>query len=369
MRTWRIFAMGVVAMGVSSGCTLTVPGGGDGGVGVDGGDAAPAQDVGPGSDGAVDAEPGTDADSPDADSPDAGPPFTCTQVATSSPVLDGIIAMDPMDPHPGDTVTVLVRSQTTDRQDAPGMELESTSASGVVTWPTHAMAGGRAVYYYALSDVTLGDYCLVTRINGADEISTKFTVTPRPVGPPRCNGGIYKITENHQWTCSEQPEWGNEVYLHVRDENGVGVPNATIRLDWPDTTLRPIFNDTDPPAPSDIPATVQTDGSGTFHGWNYWPTNDNGYMVFKVSVDGCASDVATEITTGWWETDNSGCRFCDPSFANRNVWGHWSYSVTFELDLSATQACLAPSDHAGQQGCTVEHIHHDPNHQACWTVP
>ena len=264
---------------------------------------------------------------------------------------------------------MVVRSQNTDRQNAPAMELESTSASGVFPWTTNAMAGGRAVYYFAVSDVELGDYCLVARIGGVDEIATKLTVTPRPTGPPRCNGGIYKVTQNHQWTCSEQPEFGNEVYINVLDSNGAGVPGATVRLDWPDTTLRPIYNDTDPPAQSDIPATVQTDGNGTFHGWNYWPINENGYMVFKMSVDGCASDVATEITTGWWETDNGGCRFCDPGFTNRNVWGHWSYTVTFELDPAATQACLEPNDHAGQAGCAIEHIHHAPSHQACWSVP
>lgn len=344
-------------------CKLTVPGGGDGGV-ADGAVDAAAADVGPGTDGAPDAQPAGDAAPAD-----AGPPFTCDPVAASSPVLDGIIAVDPLEPHPGDTVTVLVRSQSTDRPDAPPMDMVATSASGVTSWSTNAMAGGRAVYYYAISDVELGDYCLVGRIGGADEIATKLTVTPWPTHPPRCNGGIYKVTQNHQWTCSEQPEFGNEIYFHVLDENGAGVPNATVRIGWPDTTLRPLFNDTDPPAPSDVPATVQTDGSGTFHGWNYWPTNVNGYMVFNISVEGCASDVATELTTGWWETDNSGCRFCDPGFTNRNVWGHWSYTVTFQLDTGASQACRVDNDHAGQQGCTVEHIHHDPGHQACWNIP
>jgi hypothetical protein len=300
--------------------------------------------------------------------PDAAPPFTCNQVPTSSPVLDGIVALDPADPHPGDTVTVIVRSQVLDRHEAPPMVLEETSQAGVRTWNTNHMAGGRALYYYAVPNVELGDHCLLGKISGADEISARFTVTPRPAPPPRCNGGIFKVTVNHLWTCNEQPEWGNEIWIYTYDENGSPMPNVTIRIAWPDTTLRPIYNDTDPPNPSNIPETVQTDGSGLYHGYNYWPTNQNGYMVFNLHVDGCASDVATEITTGWWETDNYGCRFCNLS--NRNSWGHWSHTVEFHLDTSATQACVIPSDHAGHEsGCAQEHIHHDPNYTACYNVP
>lgn len=115
---------------------------------------------------------------------------------------------------------------------------------------------------------------------------------------------------------------------------------------------------------------MTTDGDGQFHGYNYWPINENGYMVFLLSVDGCASEVATEITTGWWETDNDGCRFCDSgAHPNRNVWGHWSYTVDFQVDPAATEACVVPNDHAGQVGCTIEHIHHDPSHMDCWPAP
>ncbi|MFH2005837.1 MAG: hypothetical protein ABI333_04530 [bacterium] len=357
-----VLCAGVVCLAANAlgGCALQVTGGSDAAPSTDGdldGDAAQS-DAAAAGDAAVDAA-----------SADAGPPFTCTQEPTSSPVLDAVIALDPADPHPGDTVTVVVRSQGVDRPDAPPMELEVTSASGTVPWQTNAMAGGRAVYYYALSNVEPGDHCVLGRIGGAPEISARFTVTQRPVGPARCGGGIFKVIENHQWTCSEQPEWGNEVFIHVLDANGQGMANQPLRLDWPATTLRPIYNDTAPPAPSDIPPTVVTDGSGVFHGWNYWPINGNGYMVFNVSVDGCASDVATELTTGWWETDNGGCRFCDPSFLHRNVWGHWSYTVTFQLSVAATEACVVSGDHAGQQSCTVEHIHHDPGHDACFPAP
>lgn len=305
---------------------------------------------------------------PDGGPPDAALPFTCDPVSTSSPVLDGIVVFDPADPHPGDTVVVVVKSNALGRQEAPPMVLQETHAGGTRSWSTNHMAGGNALYYYAIADVELGDHCLVGKIDGADEISAKFTVTQRPAGPPKCNGGVFKVTENHQWTCAEQPEWGNEIWIYTYDQNGDPMPNVTVRIRWPDTTQRPIHNDTDPPDPSDIPQIVQTGGDGVFHGYNYWPTNQNGYMVFELQVDGCASDVATEITSGWWETDNYGCRHCDPSFTHRNVWGHWSHTIVFELDPVATQACKIPVDHAGQQGCTVEHIHHDPNHTACWEI-
>jgi hypothetical protein len=309
------------------------------------------------------------SDAADGEDEEIAPPFTCTAADTSSPVLDGVLVYDPADPHPGDTVTVVVRSQSLDRPEAPAMVLEERSAGGTRTWNAGTVAGGRAVYYYAVSNVEPGDHCLVGKIDGADEISGKFTVTPRPAGPPRCEGGVFKVTTNHLWTCGEQPEWGNEVRIEVYGADGNPMPGVTVRIKWPDTTQRPIYNDTDPPDPSEIPETVETGSDGVFAGFNYWPTNVNGYMVFNLSVDGCASDTATEITTGWWETDNDGCRFCDPGYTNRNVWGHWSHTVIFTLDPDATQACVVPVDHAGQQGCRIEHIHHDPDHMACWDVP
>ncbi len=150
---------------------------------------------------------------------------------------------------------------------------------------------------------------------------------------------------------------------------------AVVRLDWPATTARPIKNDTSPPEPSVIPPAMTTGGDGTVDlmtsigDGDRFPTNENGYMVFNLSIDGCASDVATEITTGWWETNVEGCRYCPADSGPRNVWGHWSHTVTFRLDPNAPSACVVPSDHAGQQACTPPHIHHDPEHAACFDVP
>ena len=99
--------------------------------------------------------------------------------------------------------------------------------------------------------------------------------------------------------------------------------------------------------------------------YDYWPISDNGLLVFNVSVDGVASDVATEITTGWWEDDLMGCNYC--STATVNVWGHWSHTVEFRRDPTATEACVVESDHAGMAACgEPRHIHHHPDVRACW---
>ena len=103
------------------------------------------------------------------------------------------------------------------------------------------------------------------------------SVASTNAGPPRYEGGVFKLTTNHLWTCDEQPEWGNVVRLEVYDSDGNPMPGVTIRVGWPDTTERPIYNDTDPPDPSEIPETVTTGSEGVFSGFNYWPTNVNGY--------------------------------------------------------------------------------------------
>ena len=340
-----------------------------------------APDPGPDDTAAPDMADG-DGSLPDMDEPESPPPdatdaaeeetveiFTCTPPSASSPVLDGVLVYDPADPHPGDTVTVIVRSRELDRPEAPPMVLDELSSAGTRSWDVNAMAGGKALYYYAIPDVEPGDHCLTGKIDGADEIAGKFTVTPRPSPPEKCHGGIFKVTTNHLWTCDEQPEWGNVIRIEVVDASGAPMSGIPVRIGWPDTTERPIYNDTEPPEPSEIPGVVETGGDGVFSGFNYWPINVNGYMVFNLSVDGCASDTATEITTGWWETDNDGCRFCSEGYTHRNVWGHWSTTVVFELDTSTDQACVVPSDHAGQQGCAVSHIHHAPGRTACYEVP
>jgi len=250
---------------------------------------------------------------------DAGqPPFECEPAAVSSPQLAGLMLFDPAAPHPGDTLTVIVRTTNgTPPNQAPSLQLQAEGAAGVTVEEVAMTAGGGDTYYYfAVPNVQLGDVCLLGLIAGVTpEISGRVTVTPRPPGPP-VTGGVYKVIQNHQWTCAEQPEWGNEIHVYVQDEQGNGVPNAVIDINYADSTdPGSIYNDG-----SNIPDTVTTDGGGYFLGYNSWPISDNGLLVFQLSVAGEPSDIATEITTGWWETNDDGCNYCN-EFA-KNVWGH-----------------------------------------------
>jgi hypothetical protein len=293
------------------------------------------------------------------------PPFHGDGAAATSPVLAGTYLFDPADPHPGDTITVLVKSAKFKQANAPKMTLDATSASGTATQDVTIMAGGSGViYYYAVPDVPLGDVCLLTHVNGAPELAGKITVTPRPAPAPSPQG-VYKVATNHQFTCQEQVPWGNEFHVAVLDAQGKGVPGAVVKVRLPDTTdLATIKNaDTKP-----VPNTLTMDSSGHYDDYFWWPSNDNGFTVFELSVQGAASDTATEISSGWWETDDTGCRYCDPS-QPINVYGHWSHRIVFQLDPTATQACVVPSDHAGMSACPSHgHAHHAPSHEACWQV-
>jgi len=327
-------------------------------------------DSGPGDDDATvgDDDASDDDALPDDDAADddtTAEPFTCEPDPLTSPTLAGVMLFDPADPHPGDTLTVIVKSTNgTEPGEAPSMAMQAEGAFGTVLEPITMIAGGGdTLYYYAFLDVELGDVCLTGLIDGTTpEISGKVTVTPRPAGPSAVNG-VYKVTYNHQWTCTEQPTWGNEIHLYVQDEHGNGVPNATIRVDYADSTdVGSIYNGGD-----DIPETVTTDGGGYYHGYNYWPISDHGFLVFQLSVDGVASDIATELTTGWWETDEAGCNYCN--LYAINTWGHWSHTVIWQLDPSATEICVVDTDHAGQATCGAPgHLHHHPDGQACWAA-
>lgn len=341
------------------GCSSSLGGGGP--QGDDAGD--PGRDAGrPDGDAGA---PGRDAGEPDAEAP----PFHCDVADPGSPRLQAVVRTDPASPHPGDTLVVVVHSYAVDAGDAPHMTLRAETADGTRDLETTAIAGGRAVYYFAVSALPRGDVCLQGLVDGAPEVAAKVEVTPRPAGLPAA--GVYKVVTNHQWSCDEEVEFGVTLRAIVRDAAGQPVPGAVVRLDWPATVERPIYNDRDPPEPTLIPATMTTGGDGVAElvtelgDGNRFPKNEHGYMVFDLSVDGAPSDVATEITTGWWETDPNGCRYCDGA---RNVWGHWSHTVEFQLDPHATDACVVPSDHAGMARCETIHIHHDPAHMACWPV-
>ena len=293
-----------------------------------------------------------------------GPPFTCDAAVADSPVLDGIVLFDPAQPHPGDTLTVIVRATNgLARPDAPSMALEVTDAGGVLEHASQTVEGGEAIYYYAIPDVELGDVCVLGLVDGQPEVAGKVTVTPRPADPP-IDGGIFKIVANHQWTCDEQPSNGNELHVWVRDENGQGIGGQTVSFSLVDSVdTGSIYNDDG----ERWPLQIVTGDDGHAQAFNYWPISDNGLLVLRVAVAGVASDIATEITTGWWEDDLMGCSYCGT--ATVNVWGHWSYTIEFQRDPTATEICVVENDHAGMAACgEPRHVHHHPDVQACWAA-
>jgi len=294
------------------------------------------------------------------------PPFDCEPVVTSSPALAAMMLFDPAQPHPGDTLTVIVRStNNTKPSEAPSLQMQVTGAIGMsLESPTLKVGGGDTLYYFAIPDVQLGDICLLGLIDGTtEEISGKVTVTERPAGPPLTNG-VFKVVTNHQWSCAEQPTNGNEIHIYVLDENDVGVPNAVIDVKYADSTDPATIHN----GGGDIPQSVTTNGEGYFKSYNYWPISDNGLLVFQLSVQGAPSDIATELTTGWWETNDVGCNYCNQTA--KNVWGHWSHTIVFKRDPAATEICAVETDHAGQSACALPgHLHHHPTHRACWPVP
>jgi hypothetical protein len=304
---------------------------------------------------------------PDTSGATTGEPFACDPVAADSPILDGLVLYDPAEPHPGDTLTVIVRATNgLGINDAPPMQLEVSAPEGVEVHAPMTVEGGQVLYYFAIPDVQLGDLCVRGLIEGATEIASKITVTPRPVGPPREEGGVFKIVENHLWTCDEQPDWGNEIHVYVLDEQGAPLGGRTVDVRVADSTdLATIYNVDEQPVPSE----VITDESGHALFYNYWPISDNGLLVVQLAMAGVASDIATEITTGWWESYMD-CKFCDQPL--RNVWGHWSHTVTFQRTQGAAVACRVPTDHEGMDPGKCgpsRHIHHHPDVDACWTVP
>lgn len=358
--SWVIVAWGL------AGCVAAPDAGDPFGSGAEGGPASFGSDGSSESGEAQTSTGSTEGASGDESSGDSGteplPPFACDAVLGDSPVLDGLVLFDPAQPHPGDTLNVIVRATNgLGRADAPPLSLEVTRREGVETLVPQATEGGQVLYYFSIPDVSEGDVCVRGLIDGATERGSKITVTPRPPGPP-VDGGVFKVVANHMWTCAEQPSFGNELHVWVRDENGQGLSGVPVALRPVDSTdPGSIYNGDGEP----LPAQIVTGADGHAMAFNYWPISDNGLLVFNVAVDGVASDVATEITTGWWEDDGMGCNYCNTPTVN--VWGHWSYTVEFQRDPSATEACVVANDHAGMAACgEPRHIHHHPDVQACW---
>ncbi len=168
----------------------------------------------------------------------------------------------------------------------------------------------------------------------------------------------YKVTRNHQWTCEEQPDWGNEVHILVKDE--AGRPLSGIQVEyWHDYRWGSKMPNDSPPLPSGV---LTTDDQGKILWYNSWPgclgnqcpNNGDVRVNFFFKVRNAPSDTAVEITTGYWgdeckkgticpERKCEGCGGC----VCVNVWGHWSYSIEFTKKSGSLTEEEIPTDHEG----------------------
>lgn len=304
--------------------------------------------------------------------PDAAP-FTCS-LPPASPALDLRHWLHPAAPLAGQTVTLVLQSQNTKPPEAPKLVTDLVNRRGQRSVSSFELAGGaKATYHISVADLAEGENCLVVRDGTRVELAIKLAA-PAPTPLPR-GSGPWKVTRNHQWTCGEQPTWGNLLRVKVVDEKGAPVSGARVAIRWTDDTVYPV-------KPDEIatsweahahPKSLTTDGSGEAALMTPWgegirtPIDAKpSYLVFLLSVEGGASDVATEITTGLWEANMAGCNYCS-TFAV-NVYGHWSYTVEFRRDPAAGQVCEVPIDHQGQQKCAFNHFFHEPGKTSCRPV-
>lgn len=173
----------------------------------------------------------------------------------------------------------------------------------------------------------------------------------------------FKVTRNHQLTCSEQPDWGNIITLFVKDENGNPLSNTQIDY-WPDYE----YYDTDKTPPPT--GTLTTDSGGRAEFANYWPgcfhcSSDNkAHRVhFFFKIKDARSDTAVEISSGIYGNECPSA-FC-PGRSTVNVWGHWGYEIEFKRTPGDLTEEEVPTDHAGQadnpdnheSNCTLWHFY------------
>jgi hypothetical protein len=173
----------------------------------------------------------------------------------------------------------------------------------------------------------------------------------------------YKVVQNHQWTCNEQPEWGNYLKVIVRDENGNPVPGVEIQY-WHDNTANPHNPHDGFPAEG----TITTGGNGEVQVQNWWPgciscvEGSPRVTNFFFKVKNSRSDTAVEISSGIYGNECPSA-FC-PGRSTVNVWGHWSYTVEFRRTSGDLPEQEVSTDHAGQlqnnpggNGCKFIHFY------------
>jgi hypothetical protein len=300
-------------------------------------------------------------------------PFTC-EIPAASPTLDPVNWQHPLAPRAGQTFTLALQSQNTKGRNAPDLTAEITDRNGTRSIGQSMVIGdARALYYFSFGALARGENCIA--IKNGDNVEAAYKIVAEESPAEERGDGVWKIRVNHQWTCQEQPEWGNLLTVKTFDESGAPVGGVPIQLSWTDDTVYPV-------APDDTamsfaehgqPKMMTTNEAGVAELLTPWGTgirspvdSKPGYVVFNVAVASGVSDVATEISTGIWENDPNGCDFCAADL--RNTYGHWSYTVEFQRSSTAEEVCEVGIDHAGQQGCMVQHFYHEPDRPSCWRV-
>ena len=302
------------------------------------------------------------------------PPFEC-DLPSATPTLEPEVWTHPASPKAGEAVTLVVWSQNTEPGNAPQLVGELTHRGGTRQVTDYGMVGGgNATYYVTFAALAEGENCVVLMNGNNVEVAYKVDA-PNPAPGILRGNGPWKVRVNHQWRCDEQPTYGNLLHVRVSDENGDPVDGATIRVRWTDDTVFPVKPDDSAMTWEDSahPKTMTTGPDGRAELNTPWGEGVRSpidatpkLVVFLLSVDGGASDTATEITTGLWETDASGCNYC--ATYGVNVYGHWSHTVEFQRDPAATSVCDVPIDHEGQQSCSHAHFFHDPERPSCLPI-
>lgn len=304
----------------------------------------------------------------------APPPYSCTLPAVK-PTLSPRTWQHPAAPRAGQTVTLSLQSRIDPKPGKPHpLTTTLRNRAGQRTVTSYDVAGGKYwIYHIPVAGLTVGENCIVVRRGGNVEAALKVKAPPA-AAIPRGNG-VWKVKRNHQWTCAEQPTYGNFLRVRVLDPAGKPVEGAKVRIRWTDDTQYPVGPDKSATSwgAHKHPKQLVTGADGRAALWTPWgegirtPIDARpAYLLFLLDVLGGASDTAMEITSGLWEANTAGCNYCGSYGVN--VYGHWSYSVEFRRDPGAIRVCEVPTDHAGQKKCAHNHIYHDPARPACQPV-
>ncbi len=293
--------------------------------------------VGGGCDGGEEVEDGGSSEVVSDVVPDLGPevaldvpPPACDSVAGSGFSL----AFRPAAPWVGGATRVSVTGP--DGLTNVAVEASGPGASPAPTW-IGVDGSGPFTWSWSIVFPAAGAWCVTFRADPDGTVYQRALVTVAPDAPP---AAPFKVVSNHQWTCEEEYTFAINVDTVVLDETGAPLPGVRVLVEH-----APCETAADHPPPTE----VTTGDDGTVRWENYNPR-----CFFHERVADGPSDTAIEIYTGIWEEQDAAgggtCNYC--STYAENVWGHWSYTITFQRVPGAVELCEGPTDHAGQAACS-----------------